>query len=70
MEETLVEKVIELTGLPRDLVHQEIKKWALEKGQSPQGMGLEELREVLVYFLQEVFCEVKAGSHKVIKISD
>ena len=70
MDETLVEQVVLGTGLSPDQVKKIIKSWVLETGRSPQGLKLEDLREVLVCVLQEVFAEVVSGKNKHISLSD
>ncbi len=64
MDEKMLEQLAEKTGLPKDLVVRELKKWILEKGESPQGITLEGLRSVLVKITQDLFSEWAKGEVK------
>ena len=70
MDETVLDAVIGATGLPKDHVKKRLENWIVSTGRSPQALTLEDLREVLVHFLQDLFCEVKAGQNEFVKISD
>lgn len=69
MDETVIDQIIQATGLPQEQVKEQLHKWVLATGKSPQSLSLEDLREVLIYFLQDLFCEVKSGQNDFIKLS-
>lgn len=70
MDETLIKAVCENTGLSSERVQQIIKGWVMETGRSPQGLSLEDLREVLVVVVQNLFTEVLSGDHEFLSLSD
>lgn len=70
MDETLLSQIVEATGLPKHLVDGVLKNWILKSGKSPQDLTLEDLREVLVGSLQDLFTEVKAGENSQVKLLD
>lgn len=69
MDETLLEALIEGTGLPKQLVRTRLKAHIMEMGKSPASLSLEDLREVLVPLLQSLFIEVAEGNNQFIKLS-
>ncbi len=69
MEETLLDKVIECTGLPKEMVQKSLNSWVLESGKSPRDLSLEDLREVLVRVMQDLFTEVADGENPFIRLS-
>lgn len=69
MDEAIVQKVVESTGLSTQRVSQILKEWVIETGKSPQDLSLEDFREVLVHILQNVFAQIAEGEHQYIKIS-
>ena len=69
MDETLVNQVAMHTGLDQDQVHKILKNWIMETGKSPQDLGLEDFREVLVHILQNLFQEIADGENKYVKVS-
>ena len=69
MDENLIKQVSLLTGLNQPQVEGIIKKWVLETGKSPQDLKLEDLREVLVELIQNLFQEVSNGENEYIKLS-
>ena len=69
MDETLIQCVAQGTGLPKDKVEEVIKNWIIESGKSPQDIKLEDLREVLVGLIQNLFAEVASGENEFIQLS-
>ena len=69
MDETLIKQVAESTGLGTDKVETILKEWIQSTGKSPQNLGLEDFREVLVEILQNLFSEVASGENQFIRIS-
>lgn len=61
MDETLIEKIATHSGLPKELVINEIKEWAWAEGKNPQTLTLEDFREIMVKLLQNVFSDIAAG---------
>ncbi len=70
MEEALLETVIKATGLPADQVRANLNSWIVQVGKSPKNLSIEDLREVLVHVLQNLFTEVLDEENPYIKISD
>ncbi len=66
MDETLINQVASHTGLKQDQVIKVIKSWVVETGRSPQDLSIEDLREVLVHVLQNLFHEILQGENKYI----
>lgn len=61
MDETILEKIAANTGLPKDLVINEIKEWAWAEGKNPQTLTLEDFREIMVKLLQNIFSDIAEG---------
>ena len=70
MDETLKKAVVSATGIDSNKVEEIMKQWVLEQGRSPQSLGLEDLREVLVHILQDLFREVAEGRNPYISLLD
>lgn len=68
MDETLLEKIAANTGLPKELVINEIKEWAWAEGKNPQTLSLEDFREIMVKLLQNLFNDVADGKNPHIKL--
>ncbi len=69
MDETLINQVAMQTGLNQEQVQKILKSWVMDTGRSPQDLGLEDLREVLVHILQNLFQEIAEGENKYVKVS-
>ncbi len=69
MDETLIKQVAMQTGLNQEQVQKILKNWVMDTGRSPQDLGLEDLREVLVHILQNLFQEIAEGENKYVKVS-
>ena len=67
MDERVIEQVIVATGLPTHLVREQVHQWALERGKNPHKLKIEDLREILIYLVQELFCDVEQGNNPYIK---
>lgn len=52
--QTLVQIIIELTGLPKEMVHQELIDLLKSRGISPQNLTLDTLREAMFAYLEQV----------------
>ncbi len=63
MDEKMIDQLVEKTGLPKELVAREFKKWILEKGENPQTISLEGIREILVQITQEIFSDLAEGKN-------
>lgn len=59
MGKTLAKTVVEATGLPQDLMEREFNALLSKLGKNPDTLTLEELREVMEYYLQVVFIEAQ-----------
>lgn len=57
----LLRALIEATGLPSHLVEQEITRLADIHGLNPENLTMEDIRELLAVYLQEVLVEAKAA---------
>ena len=69
MDENLIKQVALLTGLPNSKVETVIKNWIVESGRSPQDIGLEDLKEVLISLVQGLFNDVAQGTNEYITLS-
>lgn len=70
MEETLIKSLSQATGLEASKIESILKQWIMDQGRSPQSLSLEDLREVLVPILQDLFSEVADGHNPYISLSD
>lgn len=59
MENPLLEKLVDQTGLPRNLIKQELSQILKHYGFSPDKITLDDLREVMAEYLQDTFIELK-----------
>ncbi len=50
----LVDQVVSLTGLPQDLVSQDLLKFINESGIAPEQLTLNDLRSVLTQYLESM----------------
>lgn len=57
MGEALLKQVVESTGLPENLVSEEIQALRQKAGISEQDMTLENLRKIVASYLQDVWVE-------------
>ena len=56
---TLVQKVIDSTGLPKDGLKKEMDQLLSQSNLNHDTLSLEELRTLLASYLQDVFVELK-----------
>ena len=68
MDETLLDTVIEATGLPQELLKPRLIEHVLTLGKNPASLTLEELREVIVPLLQDLFSEIADGDNQYITL--
>lgn len=54
----LIKELISYTGLPEKVISKEIYRIILKSGKNPDNLTMDELREVLKIYLQEVILEV------------
>ncbi len=59
MGEDLFGKVTDATGLPKELVSDELERLLCKAGIKPGEMTLEDLRSVLAEYVQDVLLEAK-----------
>lgn len=59
----LVETVVELTGLPQEMVDDEFYEMMRESGFDKESMTLDQLRTVLLQYLESMNAEVMASQH-------
>ena len=60
MEATNVfDTVIEATGLPKDLIEKELKILLENSGLTSESLTLDELRQILTNYLQDILLEAK-----------
>lgn len=57
----LLKVLIEATGLPPEAVERELKKILLKKGISLEALTLDDVREILASYLQDVLLETKGA---------
>jgi hypothetical protein len=55
----LVDEVIELTGLPEDPLSKELEKLLSAAGLESENISLDDLREVLANYLNDVIIEAR-----------
>jgi len=48
----LIEQLVSATGLPKEMVHQELDEICALSGQNPGELTLEQLREAMLTYLQ------------------
>lgn len=60
MKNPLLTQVMEQTGLPQNALEKEVTRVLTAHGLTEENVGLEELRQVLADYLQEVFLEIGA----------
>lgn len=60
----LINFVVENTGLPADPVRRELDGLLEKHGVNPDTMTLEDLREVLADYLQDVFLELQEKENR------
>lgn len=65
----LFETIIDETNLPDPVISNEFTSLLEKHGKNPDTMTLEDLREVLASYLQEVFLEVKEVGSRTIRSS-
>lgn len=56
----LLRALIEATGLPEEAVDREIQRLCAAQGIDPEEITLDNLRDVLALYLQDVLVEAKA----------
>ncbi|MBI4041519.1 MAG: hypothetical protein HY390_06610 [Deltaproteobacteria bacterium] len=59
-QKALFKKVIELSGLPPELIEQELKTVLKTLGISPEHMTEDDLRQAIAHYLREVIQKYKA----------
>ena len=57
---SLLRALIEATGLPAEAVDREIQRLCTAHNLNPENVTLEDLRDVLASYLQDVLVEAKA----------
>ena len=60
MGNKLFSEVTELTGLPEELIGEELKGLLENKGVAPEQMTMESLREALADYLNELAVQIEA----------
>lgn len=61
MGNKLFSEVTELTGLPEELISEELKSLLERKGVAPEQVTMESLREALADYLTQVIFEMEDG---------
>jgi hypothetical protein len=57
----LLRVLIQSTGLPMDAVEREVKRLLEARHLRPEDLTLEDVREILAFYLQDVLTEVKTS---------
>ena len=57
MDNDILNKIIDLTDLPKDDVSQELEKILVGQGFDPKSVSLGDIREALAHYVQEIFQE-------------
>lgn len=55
----LIAKLAQATGLPQPWVESELRQLAEKRGLNPQSLTLEQFRELMAEFLQDILLEAK-----------
>lgn len=55
----LLRTIIEATGLPEESLENEMDRLIRNRGLDPQAVTLDDVREILAAYLQDVLCEAK-----------
>lgn len=58
----LLRVLIEATGLPTEAVERELTKILTDRGLTPENISLDQVREVLGTYLQDVLCAAKESA--------
>ncbi|MCO5143473.1 MAG: hypothetical protein M9962_10330 [Oligoflexia bacterium] len=67
MGNKLFSEVTELTGLPENLIGEELKALLLRKGVNPEQLTMESLREALADYLAHVVLEAEEAHEDTVK---
>ncbi|MES2768380.1 MAG: hypothetical protein V4596_04475 [Bdellovibrionota bacterium] len=59
MDDNLFEKIVKSTGLPEELVTQDFLKKISDKGFEKSTLTLDQIRDVLADYLQDVILQVR-----------
>ena len=62
MGNKLFSEVTQLTGLPEDLIQDELTKLLADKGVSPQQMTMESLRQAMAAYLEQIQKEMESSA--------
>lgn len=62
--EKLINQLSDLTGLPNEMIQKELTRLMSKAGVNPQLVTLDEVRELLALYLQDVLLDAKAASDK------
>ena len=62
MDNDILNKIIDLTDLPKDDVSQELEKILVNQGFDPKSVSLGDIREALTHYVHEIFQEVDTFS--------
>lgn len=57
--DTLFKKIIDSTGLPKDLLTKELTEILSKKGMDPSEVNIEDLREAMSDYLKKIISEAK-----------
>jgi hypothetical protein len=69
MGNKLFSEVTELTGLPEELISEELKSLLERKGVAPEQMTMESLREALADYLTQVICQFEEEERDLTKVN-
>lgn len=59
MDDNLFEKIVKNTGLPEELVSQDFLKKITDKGFEKNNLTLDQIRDVLAEYLQDVILQAR-----------
>jgi hypothetical protein len=59
---SLLKILIESTGLPANAVEREVNKLLAQRNLKPENVSLDDVREILISYLQDVLVEAKSAT--------
>lgn len=62
--EQLITQLSDLTGLPPEMVQKELRRLLAKSGLDAQALTLEDVRELLAVYLQDVLLQVKEAQNE------
>lgn len=58
MAETIMQQIVQASGLPETILEEELRSRFEAKNLNPQDATLDEIRDIVTDYLQDVLCEL------------